>query len=144
MNLKIFHFLSILLLLTSCAGKNGPLPGDDPKQNLPFHSKLTSPEGDYYLKVRAKIFKNWLPPPELIKKLEQNTSLELLLTIKRDGSLANIDLSKSSHIEELDKSALKAIIDSAPFTPPPLTTLSRHQLATLSWNFSVEKKEDRQ
>ncbi len=65
-------------------------------------------------KLQRDIKLNWKPP----KKNESNRVV-LLFTVSKNGKVSNIKVLKSSGYKDVDKAAIKAVKDTAPFQPLP-------------------------
>lgn len=82
-----------------------------------FETKKTDSLGlfrDYMPKMQNKIKSNWNPP-----KNKTSSSITLGFEIKKDGSLGEIKIQKSSGDEQADKMAIEALKKSVPFEPLP-------------------------
>jgi TonB family protein len=69
----------------------------------------------YEDKIRNEIHRQWFCPDTGNKDLEAIISL----TIRKDGSLANIEMEKKSGSRLFNNCALQAIAKASPVTPPP-------------------------
>jgi TonB family protein len=69
----------------------------------------------YEDKIRNEIHRQWFCPDTGSKNLEAIISL----TIRKDGSIANIEIEKRSGSRLFNNCALQAIAKASPVTPPP-------------------------
>ena len=86
----------------------------------PSRSRAGSSQGmrgsiRYEDKIRNEIHRQWFCPDTGSKNLEAIISL----TIRKDGSLANIEMEKKSDSRLFNNCALQAIAKASPVTPPP-------------------------
>lgn len=68
----------------------------------------------YMLWLQRKIRQNWLPPKDARSK-----RVEVLFSINRDGTMANLKITRSSGSSMADQAALRAVRNSARFRPLP-------------------------
>jgi TonB family protein len=68
----------------------------------------------YMSNLQHKIKEHWYPP-----RLPQDKSVKLSFNISRDGTCSNVQVAASSGVPNMDKAALRAIKQSAPFEPLP-------------------------
>jgi len=91
----------------------------------------------YITRIENKIKTNWSQPEGQADK-----KVVTLLTINKNGNLLGSHISKSSGNEEFDKSALKAISQSAPFEHFPKSNNSEKMIMQLTFNkYNFESKE---
>ena len=86
----------------------------------PSRSRAGSSQGmrgsiRYEDKIRNEIHRQWFCPDTGSKNLEAIISL----TIRKDGSIANIEMEKKSGSRLFNNCALQAIAKASPVTPPP-------------------------
>lgn len=89
-------------------GKNTPITMDT--KNYLYRGYLTM--------LRQKIESIWVYPPEAAAKGLYG-DLQIRFTIKKDGTLADVDLVRTSGYQMLDAAAIKALRDGAPYWPLP-------------------------
>ncbi len=78
-------------------------------------------EYDWYTSsITAKLKRHWNRP--LLGGVRETLTVVVSFTIQADGSVTDVDLQTSSGVPSIDRSALRAIIDSAPLPriPPQL------------------------
>ena len=101
--------------------------GKKPKTKTEVHSTKLAindmPDGktynlglfnDYMPKMQQQIKSNWEPV-----KRENSSRVILKYEIKKDGTLGDYDVIKSSGDKNVDKAAIKALKKSSPFEPLP-------------------------
>ncbi len=76
------------------------------------------------IRLRIERFKNY---PHLAKTWHMEGMATLRFTITKEGKLKGLELVRSSQHKILDRAALGAVRDAAPFPPPPVT-ISRGDL----------------
>ena len=72
----------------------------------------------YLSMLRDQIESIWVYPPEAARKGIYG-DLQIRFTIKKDGSLAAVELVRTSGYKMLDDAALRALKDGAPYWPLP-------------------------
>ncbi len=72
----------------------------------------------YVAAVRNRVSSNWLLTT-ISPQIQSAPRVYLSFTILRDGTVTNIQVTQSSGIAEVDRSALRAILASSPLTPLP-------------------------
>ena len=92
--------------------------GDAEGKNLTFDVKEFNHRG-YMGMLRGKIESIWEYPKEAAMH-RISGDLNIRFTIKRDGSVGDVELIRTSGYRELDEAALKAIKDAEPFWPLPV------------------------
>jgi protein TonB len=78
-------------------------------------------EYDWYTSsITAKLKRNWNRP--LLGGVRETLTVVVSFTIQADGSVTDVDIQTSSGVPSIDRSALRAIFDSAPLPriPPQL------------------------
>ncbi len=91
--------------------------GIDKKKVLSFDIPELHYRG-YKRRLKSRIESAWEYPPGVIVP-GTFVDLNITFSIKRDGSLGDIKLVRTSGYEALDKAALKALRDAAPYWPLP-------------------------
>ena len=93
----------------------------------------------YIKSVEEKVLENWQMPSR--KKLEsqkdKEVSVQIALTVNKDGQPKKIKLMKSSNINELDDSAYDAIKKASPFDKFPEKFFNEEITIILNFNFSL-------
>ncbi len=79
-------------------------------KELKYHS--------YMMKLKERIESIWIYPEEAARKGIYG-DLWISFTIKKDGSLGEVKLLRTSGYPELDRAAMKALRDGAPYWPLP-------------------------
>jgi TonB family protein len=74
--------------------------------------------GYYVAAMRSRISANWLLST-ISPNIVSAPRLYMTFTIKRDGSVTGVEITQSSGIPEVDRSALRAILASSPLPPLP-------------------------
>lgn len=99
------------------------------------HAKYES----YLSHLRHKIDSTW-QYPAIAKESCLEGKLTLCFSIKKNGSLINVDLTSPSRHIILNHGALRAIRDSAPFNPFPkkFSITKLNVLATFNYQFSSD------
>jgi len=69
---------------------------------------------DYLKSVQKQIKTNWHPP---VSKLSGES--EILFSIDKNGNVPSVKISHSAENTQMDRAALKAVVDSQPFALPP-------------------------
>ncbi len=72
----------------------------------------------YMMKLKERIESIWTYPPEAIRRGIYG-DLWILFTIKKDGSLGEVKLLRTSGYPELDGAAMRALREGAPYWPLP-------------------------
>ncbi|WP_321372466.1 energy transducer TonB [uncultured Desulfuromusa sp.] len=72
-----------------------------------------------YAAIRQSIYEQ-LHYPRLAQRRGWKGRIEILFRVATDGTLLNAEVLHSSGYPLLDKQALKAVSEAAPFTPPPM------------------------
>lgn len=110
----------------SASSKNLPSSVEIKVERFPFN---------YYLDIiRIKINRNWHP-----QKGTGQAQLVVFFKILRDGKVKDMSLEETSGISFLDRSALRAIVQSEPFPPLPVGFNESHLRVHLT--FKVEEFE---
>jgi protein TonB len=97
-------------------GPSGGAPGSD-------SASVTAMTADdfefawYRDQVTAALYGQWVKP--VLENVGQPYDVSVTFDILRDGSTQNLRIEQSSGIPTLDRSALRAVVDSAPFPPLP-------------------------
>ena len=117
-----------------------------------FLDTLDSPSERMHKKVQNSPLKYnpfYVPPPQTERQLSLHGPMNDLSTrataefeILPSGGLAGVRLVKSSRYTLFDSAAIDAVLQSAPFVPPPPQLLSRNNRAYLRWNFSRDWKKN--
>jgi protein TonB len=76
------------------------------------------PYGWYLSVIQGKVSSNWDQPSARLLA-EDSLTASVSFTIRRDGSVHGIQVSRSSGRSTVDQSAARAVRDSAPFPPLP-------------------------
>lgn len=121
---------------TSLASKIFPLSNDEHSTGLSVgfqENKL--PAGniiplDYLENIRRILQKKWKLPEERNYSLTAYVSF----TLKRDGTITDVFIEKSSGVKSFDESALKAIQDTQRLQPLPSTYQSDYLIVTVKFN----------
>jgi len=74
--------------------------------------------GSYIEEIKGRIYKNWLYPVDAVRDGKKGR-VEIWIKLKRDGTLKEVNLTKGTSCELLDREALNAIYNSSPFSPFP-------------------------
>lgn len=109
--------LAAALLLLGVAGVDRAL-AEDAKDSAATatDSVSSSSEWDAYLKgMSDQILAKWVTPA----KVGQYKNIKIEMRVRKDGKLANSNLTKSSQIVSIDTASKKAVIKAAPFKPFP-------------------------
>ncbi|NOX20649.1 MAG: TonB family protein [Nitrospirae bacterium] len=72
----------------------------------------------YMMKLKERIESIWVYPPEAIRRGIYG-DLWILFTIRKDGSLGEVKLLRTSGYPELDEAAMRALKEGAPYWPLP-------------------------
>jgi TonB family protein len=117
-----------------------------------FLDTLDSPDERMHRKVQNSPLKYnpfYVPPPQTERQRSLHGPMNDLSTrataefeILPSGSLAEVRLVKSSRYTLFDSAAIDAVLQSAPFVPPPPQLLSRNNRAYLRWTFSRDWKKN--
>ena len=92
---------------------------ETPAQDVEIQTDQPSFEFNYYLAtVRSKISSRWRPPAQGFIGTDEK-AVVVHFRILRDGSVLKPTIEKSSGIDLLDQSALRAVLDAAPLPPLP-------------------------
>ncbi len=103
------------------AGTAEPAPREDA---VTLDNPLT-PYRDYLLKVRHRIGRRWIYPPEAAARRQEGETV-IRFSIAADGRLDGASVVTSAGSDLLDRAALSVIRSSAPFGPlPPSFRLDR-------------------
>lgn len=110
-------------------------------------SFVFSPDGKYvdyapYVKeVREKIAKNWKVPSrkqiDILAKGQKDLSVQMAITLDRDGNVKKCRILKSSKVKPLDDNAGSAIRSAAPFKPFPENFFNEELVIIMNFNFSL-------
>lgn len=117
-----------------------------------FLNTLDSPSERMHKKVQNSPLKYnpfYVPPPETERQRSLHGPMNDLSTrataefeILSSGGLAEVRLVKSSTYTLFDSAAIDAVLQSAPFAPPPPALLSRNNRSYLRWTFSRDWKKN--
>ena len=93
----------------------------------------------YIKSVEEKVIKNWQMPSrkKIDSKKDKEVSVQVALTVDKDGRTEKIRLLKSSNINELDDSAYDAIKKASPFEKFPDKFFNEDITIILNFNFSL-------
>lgn len=121
----------------------------DAYQKLPYRKHLGSSTKSF---VAAQYIEDWrikierignLNYPEQARRNKIFGRLLLTVAINSDGSLANIDIARSSGQRILDAAAIRIVRLAAPFPPVPSEILDGHKdgvTITKTWSFTPSNK----
>ena len=91
----------------------------------------------YVASMRARISANWLMAT-VSPNIASAPRAYLTFEIMRDGTVTNVQITQSSGIAEVDRSALRAILASNPLPPLPLRLLrGKRQCASFILTFTA-------
>ena len=90
----------------------------------------------YLEMVRRKIERNNKFPPEAAEKAKGGVVV-VQFVINLDGTISDLKILKPSHLEALNRQALQAVRDSAPFIKPPSYIFKEPILIPLNVYFNV-------
>ena len=71
----------------------------------------------YRDRVTAALYTQWVKP--ILENVGESYDVSVTFDILRNGSTENLQIEQSSGIQSLDRSALRAVADAAPFPPLP-------------------------
>jgi TonB family protein len=91
----------------------------------------------YLTKIRNKIAQNQIYPKASLVFKEQGT-VEIKLSIKKDGSILKIELQKASQFNHLNDAALQAVANSSPFEAIPESLNYKDWVLLLPIKFKIE------
>ncbi len=97
------------------AGTKAEQGGKDSPITMDTRNYLYRP---YLSLLRQKIESIWVYPPEAEQRRIYG-DLQIRFTIKKDGSLGDVELVRTSGYKMLDDAAIKALKDGAPYWPLP-------------------------
>lgn len=109
------------LLLLSATGFDGAFAQDakkgaDKSAEKNAASTASSADWDPYLKgMTEQILSKWVTP----ERVGQYKNIKIEIRVRKDGKLANSNLTKSSQIVSVDEACKKAVTKAAPFQPFP-------------------------
>jgi protein TonB len=101
----------------SGAGQGGT-PSDIPERAGGKASTTARAQEAYLRRLHKRVNENLVFPPDLAASLEQG-ELVVSFTLRRDGSVADIRISRPSGYKQFDEAASAAVRRSAPFPPLP-------------------------
>jgi len=97
------------------------VPREQPAPAQTSTARVTAsrfPYGWYLSVIQGKVSSNWDQPSARLLA-EDSLTASVSFTIRRDGSVHGIQVSRSSGRSTVDQSAARAVRDSAPFPPLP-------------------------
>lgn len=103
------------------------------KNNSYNNSLPNSTIGSYMQNIQYKIKSNWEPPQG-----EEDRNVIVFFSIYKDGSLADIRVSKSSGLQEADWAAVKAIKLSAPFDQLPSEYKEQYMNINFTFDYTIQ------
>jgi len=93
---------------------------------------------DWYLGImESKVFGNWDALRVNMTSLK-NAKVVVLFSIDRGGKIVKSEIEESSYDTEIDKSALEAVVKSAPF--PPLPEGYKEETLVVHYGFNISPK----
>lgn len=95
------------------------------------------PKSIYLAKIRNKIAQNQIYPKASLVFKEQGT-VEIKLSLRKDGSVLKIELQKSSPFKRLNDAALQAVANSAPFESFPDSLNYKDWILLMPIRFKIE------
>ena len=90
--------------------------------------------------IKERIIQNWEYPPEARKKIIEG-NLHILFSLEKNGNLTRIEIKKGSGHEILDKEAIRAIRNAAPF--PPFSASMTVARLNIKANFDYRLKKQK-
>lgn len=117
MKKKLIYLLISFILLGMMNFSYAGIFSVNKHKNLTQEKKYNETSVDFapfMKKLQREIKLNWKPP-----KKNKSNRVVLLFTVSKNGKVSNIKVLKSSGYEDVDKSAIKAVKDTAPFDPLP-------------------------
>lgn len=110
-----------------------PIVGDDADSEYlrQLHRRLHGSWVDGYIRVTAY---------DRLGPATSKRETEVSLTIRWDGTVESVEVSKPSDAREFDAAAMNAIWMSAPF-PPPTSVMADDGLAHLKWRFARDFRQ---
>ena len=136
---KFLKFILLIMLVFGFCGLSGSIAqaivSDD--KNLTQSAEVAKEVdfGPYMREMQRKIKLNWNPV-----KSETSSSVVLKYQIKKDGSLGEYSVLKSSGDKKVDNSAIKALKKSFPFRPLPKAFAGDKIDVQFTFNYNVFKK----
>jgi TonB family protein len=94
-------------------------------------------QDDYFRKLYARVLDRVTFPPRLAVTLEQG-EVTVAFVLKRDGSVANVRISRSSGFSEFDDAVVKAVRQAAPFGPLPAAIAGPRSTVLVNAPFSFD------
>lgn len=89
----------------------------------------------YLKKVKRRIEKVWTYPPRALERNQQGTT-DIRFSIDRDGTLAAVQVLKTSGFVFIDEGTVGTVRDAAPYEPLPRELSRLHILATFQYNLA--------
>ncbi|RMG71789.1 MAG: energy transducer TonB [Nitrospirae bacterium] len=103
--------------IISEVAKGTEVGGPKPKSGVTFSTKELKYHS-YMMKLKERIESIWVYPEEAARRGIYG-DLWINFTIKKDGSLGEVKLVRTSGYPELDEAAMKALKEAAPYWPLP-------------------------
>jgi protein TonB len=91
----------------------------------------------YLRKLNAKVLSRVRFPPKLALEFEQG-EVTVRFILRRDGTVSDVKVSRSSGFREFDAALVDAIRDAAPFGPVPAALVGGRSSVPVSTPFSFE------
>ncbi|MDR1167749.1 MAG: TonB C-terminal domain-containing protein [Heliobacteriaceae bacterium] len=99
------------------------------------HQNSNEPYFDTYMtNLQNKIKRNWKPP-----KNKENYDIILQFKVDRSGNVSNIKILKASDDKEVNKSAVNALLKSAPFESLPIQHKENTVNIQFTFNYNAAK-----
>lgn len=129
----------VTALLVGCASKLAEQP---PLRKMYINSRVSNPIYRSYLEGWQKKVEKVgnAPYPKELREKGVTGSLLLSVDIMADGSLANIEIKRSSEHHALNEAAKRIVTQAAPFAPLPPEILKDFDILniTTTWRFAQQ------
>ena len=96
----------------------GGSPADLPERPGGKAATVARAQEAFFRKLKKRVHEKLVYPPDLAAALEQG-EVVVAFTLRSDGSIADVRISRPSGYEEFDAAALRAVRQAAPFGPVP-------------------------
>lgn len=92
---------------------------------------------NYQREMLSKIYKNLVYPNSAIRR-DREGSLRLSVAVNRDGSLYKVDVVEEARFSSLNKAAIAAVDDAAPFSKLPDTVIDDQMVVEIPVQFRLQ------